>query len=78
LLDLRIAGLSEAGALPSRWREYARRLPSSLEDLKGPPAGKVELVQNGAACRLRERAARAGRARHGHAAGNASLGRAGR
>jgi hypothetical protein len=33
----------EAGALPSRWGEYARRLPSSLEDLKGPAAGTVEL-----------------------------------
>jgi hypothetical protein len=33
----------EAGALPSRWDVYARRLPSSLEDLKGPAAGEVEL-----------------------------------
>ncbi len=33
----------EAGALPSRWGEYARRLPLSLEDLKGPAAGTVEL-----------------------------------
>ena len=33
----------EAGALPQRWGEYARRLPSSLADLKGPAAGKVEL-----------------------------------
>jgi hypothetical protein len=33
----------EVDALPSRWGEYARRLPSSLEDLKGPAAGKVEL-----------------------------------
>ena len=33
----------EADALPPRWDEYARRLPSSLEDLKGPAAGKVEL-----------------------------------
>ena len=33
----------EAGALPSRWGAYARRLPSSLEDLRGPSAGEVEL-----------------------------------
>ena len=33
----------EAGALPPRWGAYARRLPSSLEDLKGPAAGEVEL-----------------------------------
>jgi len=33
----------EAGALPPRWGEYARRLPSSLEDLKGPAAGRVAL-----------------------------------
>ena len=26
-----------------RWSEYARRLPSSFDDLKGPAAGKVEL-----------------------------------
>jgi hypothetical protein len=33
----------EAGALPPRWGEYARRMPSSLKDLKGPAAGRVEL-----------------------------------
>jgi hypothetical protein len=33
----------EAGALPSRWDTYARRLPSSLEDLSGPAAGEVVL-----------------------------------
>jgi hypothetical protein len=33
----------DADALPPRWGEYAHRLPSSLEDLKGPPAGIVEL-----------------------------------
>jgi hypothetical protein len=33
----------EAGALPPRWGEHARRMPSSLEDLKGPAAGRVEL-----------------------------------
>jgi hypothetical protein len=33
----------EIDALPSRWGEYARRLPSSLEDLKGPPAGTIEV-----------------------------------
>jgi hypothetical protein len=33
----------EAGALPPRWDTYARRLPSSLEDLRGPAAGEVEL-----------------------------------
>ena len=33
----------ETGSLPPRWSEYARRLPCSLEDLKGPAAGKVEL-----------------------------------
>jgi|SRR5580692_1181704 hypothetical protein len=33
----------EAGALPPRWDEFARRIPSSLEDLKGPAAGRVEL-----------------------------------
>jgi hypothetical protein len=30
-------------ALASRWSEYARRMPSSLEDLKGPSAGMIEL-----------------------------------
>ena len=29
--------------MPPHWSEYARRLPCSLEDLKGPAAGKVEL-----------------------------------
>jgi hypothetical protein len=33
----------ESGGLPPRWSEYSRRLPSSLEDLKGPAAGEVEL-----------------------------------
>jgi hypothetical protein len=33
----------EAGALPPRWDAYARRLPSSLEDLRGPATGAVEL-----------------------------------
>ena len=33
----------EDGALPPRWGEYARRMPSSLEDLKGPATGRVEL-----------------------------------
>jgi hypothetical protein len=33
----------ETGGLPPRWSEYERRLPSSLEDLKGPVAGKIEL-----------------------------------
>lgn len=33
----------EAGALPPRWGDYSRRLPSSLEHLKGPAAGIVEL-----------------------------------
>jgi hypothetical protein len=33
----------EHGDLPPRWRDYARRLPSSLDDLKGPAAGDVEL-----------------------------------
>jgi hypothetical protein len=33
----------DADALPPRWGEYAYRLPSSLEDLKGPYAGIVEL-----------------------------------
>jgi hypothetical protein len=31
------------GVLPRRWIEYERRLPSSLEDLKGPATGLVEL-----------------------------------
>src|SRR3984885_15896523 len=35
--------LMKADALPPRWEEYARRLPSSLDDLKGPATGKVEL-----------------------------------
>jgi hypothetical protein len=33
----------EAGSLPSRWDAYARRLPSSLEALRGPAAGVIEL-----------------------------------
>ena len=33
----------ETGSLPPRWGEYARRLPYSLADLKGPAAGEVEL-----------------------------------
>jgi hypothetical protein len=33
----------DAGSLPSRWDAYARRLPSSLEDLRGPAAGVIEL-----------------------------------
>jgi len=33
----------EAGALPPRWGEYARRIPSSLEDLRGSATGRVEL-----------------------------------
>jgi hypothetical protein len=33
----------ETDSLPPRWGEYARRLPSSLEDLRGPAAGEVEL-----------------------------------
>jgi hypothetical protein len=33
----------EIDALPPRWSEYAHRLPSSLEDLRGPATGTVEL-----------------------------------
>lgn len=33
----------DADALPPRWGDYAHRLPSSLEDLKGAPTGIVEL-----------------------------------
>jgi len=33
----------EDGALPSRWAEYERRVPASLEDLKGQATGLVEL-----------------------------------
>jgi hypothetical protein len=33
----------EVGTLPPRWDGYARRLPSSLEGLRGPAAGEVEL-----------------------------------
>jgi hypothetical protein len=33
----------DAGGLPPRWGAYAGRLPSSLEDLKGPATGEVEL-----------------------------------
>jgi len=39
----RIIVRMEAGSLPPRWGAYACRLPSSLEDLRGPAAGKVEL-----------------------------------
>ena len=31
------------GALPSRWAAYERRVPSSLEDLRGQATGLVEL-----------------------------------
>ena len=31
------------GALSSRWAEYERRVPSSLEDLRGQATGLVEL-----------------------------------
>ncbi len=41
--ERRIIVSMEASALPSRWGEYARRLPASLADLKGPAAGRVEL-----------------------------------
>ncbi len=33
----------DSGSLPSRWDSCARRLPSSLEDLRGPAAGVIEL-----------------------------------
>ena len=33
----------EAAALPPRWGAYARHLPSSLDDLRGPAVGEVEL-----------------------------------
>lgn len=33
----------EDGALPSRWAEYERRVPASLEDLRGQATGLVEL-----------------------------------
>src|SRR6266704_393692 len=33
----------DTGSLPLRWDSYARRLPSSLEDLRGPAAGVIEL-----------------------------------
>ena len=33
----------EDGALPPRWAGYERRLPSSLEDLRGQATGLVEL-----------------------------------
>jgi hypothetical protein len=33
----------DAGELPSRWSDYARRLPSSLHDLSGPATGTVVL-----------------------------------
>jgi hypothetical protein len=33
----------DASELPPRWSDYARRLPSSLEDLRGPADGSVHL-----------------------------------
>lgn len=42
-----------ADALPPRWADYARRLPSSLEDLRGPAAGTVELPLHVARSRRR-------------------------
>jgi hypothetical protein len=33
----------EADALPPCWADYSRRLPASLDDLRGPAAGTVEL-----------------------------------
>jgi hypothetical protein len=33
----------ETRELPSRWSDYARRLPSSLHDLSGPATGTVVL-----------------------------------
>jgi hypothetical protein len=33
----------ETRELPSRWSDYARRLPSSLKDLSGPAMGTVVL-----------------------------------
>jgi hypothetical protein len=33
----------ETRELPSRWSDYARRLPSSLKDLSGPATGMVML-----------------------------------
>jgi hypothetical protein len=33
----------ETRELPSRWSDYARRLPSSLHDLNGPAVGRVVL-----------------------------------
>jgi hypothetical protein len=33
----------EADALPPRSTDYARRLPASLDDLRGPAAGTVDL-----------------------------------
>ena len=40
---LRIIGRMDDGALPSRWAGYERRVPSSLEDLRGQATGLVEL-----------------------------------
>jgi hypothetical protein len=34
--------MTEIG-LPPRWDAYSHRLPSSLEDLRGPASGEVEL-----------------------------------
>jgi hypothetical protein len=39
----RIIGRMDDGALPSRWAGYERRMPSSLEDLRGQATGLVEL-----------------------------------
>ena len=39
----RIIGRMDDGALPSRWAGYERRVPSSLEDLRGKATGRVEL-----------------------------------
>ena len=39
----RIIGRMDDGALPSRWAGYERRVPSSLEDLRGQATGLVEL-----------------------------------
>jgi hypothetical protein len=33
----------ETRELPSRWSDYARRLPSSLKDLSGPATGTIVL-----------------------------------
>ena len=34
------------GALPSRWAEYERRVPSSLEDLRGQATGLVDCTMD--------------------------------